>query len=123
MFVSEITALYQREPKLRDMIPAVMRGYLRPPTQPEECIFSQTTTCLAADLKRAITACQYGGDPDCTQCGCMATVGFEALGQYKMAGVIPLKSIFRGSLAVGRAIGSARGAMSDGSTPQTVARG
>ncbi len=123
MFVSEITALYQREPKLRDMIPAVVRGYLRPPSAPEECIFSQTTACLSADLKRAITPCQYGGDPDCTQCGCMASVGFEALGQYKMAGVIPLKSIFRGSLAVGRAIGSARGAMSDGSTPQTVARG
>ncbi len=49
-----------------------------PPQNPDECIFAKTTACLSADLKRAITPCQYGGDPDCTQCGCMASVGLGA---------------------------------------------
>lgn len=104
MFVREITSLHAREPKLHDMIPSVVRGYLSPPQNPEMCIFSKTTACLSADLQKPITPCQYGGNPDCTQCGCMASVGLEALGAYKLGGVIPLRSIFTGSLAVGRAV-------------------
>ena len=50
---------------------------------PDECIFAKTTACLSADLKRTITPCQYGGDPDCTQCGCMASVG---LGRWATTG-------------------------------------
>ncbi len=107
--VEELTELYKREPKLHDMIPSVLRGYLRPPQNPDECIFSKTTACLSADLKRAITPCQYGGDPDCTQCGCMASVGLEALGAYKLGGVLPLKTIFRGSLKVGDVMRGLRG--------------
>jgi hypothetical protein len=58
---------------------------------------------LSADLKKTITPCQYGGDPDCQNCGCMASVGLDAVGRYKLGGVLPLKHIFAGSLAVGRA--------------------
>ena len=83
------------------MIPPVVRGYLHPPQNPDECIFSKTTACLSADLKKPITPCQYGGDPDCTQCGCMASVGLQAVGEYRLGGVIPLNAILKGSLAVG----------------------
>ena len=81
-----------------------MRGYLHPPPNPDDCIFAKTTACLSADLKQPITPCQYGGDPDCTQCGCMASVGLQALGDYRLGGVIPLKSIFTGSLAIGAGV-------------------
>jgi sulfatase maturation enzyme AslB (radical SAM superfamily) len=104
LLVSEITSLHGREPKLRDMIPSVVRGYLHPPQNPDLCIFSKATACLSADLKKPITPCQFGGDPDCTQCGCMASVGIEALGQYKVGGILPLKSVFAGSLAIGRTV-------------------
>ena len=103
LLVGEITSLYATEPKLHDMIPSVVRGYLHPPQSPDECIFAKTTACLSADLKKPITPCQYGGDPDCSQCGCMASVGLAALADYKLAGVLPLRAIFNGSLAVGRA--------------------
>jgi len=99
--VAEIQALYARHPKLADMRPNVVSGYLSPPQNPAECIFAQTTACLSSDLKKAITPCQFGGDPDCTQCGCMASVGLDALGRYKLGGVMPLKSIFAGSIRVG----------------------
>ena len=109
LLVEEITSLLDSEPKLQDLNPAVVRGYLHPPQTPEECIFSKTTACLSADLKRQITPCQFGGVPDCTQCGCLASVGFEAIGQHKLAGVIPLKSIFRASLGIGAAVQRVRG--------------
>ena len=107
--VAEITGLYAKEPKLHDMIPSVVRGYLHPPQNPEECMFSKTTDCLSSDLKRVVTPCQYGGDPDCTQCGCMASVGLGALGDYKLAGVMPLRKIFDVSLAVGKGMKKIRG--------------
>jgi len=107
--VSEITELYAKYPKLHDMIPSVVRGYLRPPQNPDECIFAKTTACLSADLDKPITPCQYGGDPDCTQCGCMASVGLEALGAYRLGGVMPLKTIFNASLRVGAGMRRLRG--------------
>jgi sulfatase maturation enzyme AslB (radical SAM superfamily) len=99
--VEEITALHVREPKLRDMHPKLVAGYLKPPQTPDECIFAKTTGCVSSDLKRQITPCQYGGDPDCTQCGCMASVGLEAIGRHKLAGAVPLKVIFHTSTKVG----------------------
>ena len=60
---------------------------------------------MSADLKQPITPCQYGGDPDCTQCGCMASVGLAALGDYRLGGLMPVSAIFRASLAVGNGIG------------------
>jgi sulfatase maturation enzyme AslB (radical SAM superfamily) len=104
LFVDEITTLHATEPKLHDMIPSVVRGYLNPPPNPAACIFSQTTECLSADLSQRITPCQYGGNPDCSQCGCMASVGLQALGDHRLGGVVPLSSIFKGSLAVGRRV-------------------
>jgi sulfatase maturation enzyme AslB (radical SAM superfamily) len=107
--VEEITALYAREPKLHDMIPDVVRGYLRPPQNPDECIFARTTACISSDLKKTIVPCQYGGNPDCTQCGCMASVGLGALGDYKLGGVMPLRTIFNASLKVGATMRAVRG--------------
>jgi MoaA/NifB/PqqE/SkfB family radical SAM enzyme len=108
--VEEISALHALHPKLYDMRPSVVHGYLHPPQTPDECIFARTTACLSADLKKVITPCQYGGDPDCTQCGCMASVGLDALGRYKLGGVVPLKAIFNTSIRVGDGIRRLRGA-------------
>ena len=105
LLVAEISALHAIEPKLSDMRPSVVRGYLNPPPNPDACIFSKTTACLSADLKRAITPCQFGGNPDCSQCGCMASVGLQALGDYRLGGLIPLSAIFKASIAVGNGVG------------------
>jgi len=117
--VAEIHALYAREPKLEDMRPSVVNGYMHPPQNPDECIFARTTACLSSDLKRAITPCQYGGDPDCTQCGCIASMGLDALGKFKIGGVVPVGAIFKGSLAVGGVMRGLRGAR-DGSASKGV---
>jgi MoaA/NifB/PqqE/SkfB family radical SAM enzyme len=115
--VKEIVELHAREPKLHDLIPSVMKGYLRPPQTPDECTFAKTTECLSSDLKRRITPCQYGGDPDCTQCGCMASVGLAALGEYRLGGVVPLRHIFTASFAIGNGFRSMRGEGNGNGTP------
>jgi MoaA/NifB/PqqE/SkfB family radical SAM enzyme len=121
--VEEILSLYAREPKLEDMRPSVVRGYLRPPQNPDECIFAKTTACVSSDLTRPITPCQYGGDPDCTQCGCMASVGLQAIGEYRLAGVIPVGRIFDASLRIGAGVRALRGngAPPNGTTGQGTA--
>ena len=104
LLVNEIVALYAQEPKLRDMRPSIVRGYLNPPQSPEECIFSKTTDCLSADLHKEITPCQFGGDPDCTQCGCLASVALDMVGRHRLGRVIPVRSILGGSLSIGRRV-------------------
>jgi MoaA/NifB/PqqE/SkfB family radical SAM enzyme len=107
--VTEMTSLFDRQPKLHDMIPSVVKGYLQPPSNPDECIFAKTTACVSSDLQRTITPCQYGGDPDCTQCGCMASVGLAAVGDYRLGGMLPLRTIFNASLSVGHRVRALRG--------------
>jgi MoaA/NifB/PqqE/SkfB family radical SAM enzyme len=107
--VAEIAELHEREPKLSHMKPEILDGYLAPPAKPDECIFAQTTACVSSDLKRPITPCQFGGDPDCTQCGCMASAGLEALGRYKLPGGVRPSALFWMSRRVGARVARLRG--------------
>src|SRR5262249_10805039 len=65
---------------------AVIRAYRKPPANPAECIFTTTTRTITADLKTRITPCQFGGNPDCSQCGCIASGGLAAVGRYRFTG-------------------------------------
>ena len=108
--VAEIAALRDRLPKLRDMRKGVLEGYITPPTDPESCIFAQTTACISSDLQKRITPCQFGGDPDCSQCGCIASAGLDAIGRYKLPGIgVRAGSLFWMSLKVGDGMRKLRG--------------
>jgi MoaA/NifB/PqqE/SkfB family radical SAM enzyme len=108
--VGEISGLWARNPKLRDMRPSVVQGYLTPPDDPSACIFAQTTACFSADLEKRITPCQFGGNPDCQQCGCMASAGLEAVGRYKVpGGLVSAGQVYWASLKVGRGMRKLRG--------------
>jgi hypothetical protein len=80
----------------------VVKGYRQPPQTPEECIFSRTTLNITADLKGRISPCQFGGDPDCSQCGCMASAALTAVGDIRLFGFVPVKSIFFASDRIGK---------------------
>jgi hypothetical protein len=81
--VEELLRLRQLFPKL-DMPQGLIQEFLHPPESPEACIFAQTTHTISADLKSKITPCQFGGNPDCSQCGCVASMGLAAVGNYKL---------------------------------------
>jgi organic radical activating enzyme len=101
--LTELVRLRPQFPKL-ELPDSVIRGYRKPPQTPAECIFSRTTLNITADLKSKITPCQFGGDPDCSQCGCIASAGLKAVGDYRLFKVLPLKTIFFASDRIGRTI-------------------
>ncbi|MBM3819560.1 MAG: radical SAM protein [Acidimicrobiia bacterium] len=101
--IAEIRRLTPTFSKLQ-MPDPVLGALARPPQTPEECVFAQTTECFSSDLERRITPCQFGGNPDCSNCGCLASAGLEAVGRHKLKGTIELGQIFQASLRVGRAV-------------------
>jgi MoaA/NifB/PqqE/SkfB family radical SAM enzyme len=101
--LAHLSALKETYPKLT-MPRLVAEGYLNPPRSPSECIFARTTLSLTADLKSRVEPCQFGGTPDCAQCGCFASAGLKAVGDYRLMGLVPLHSIYNASDAVGRKV-------------------
>lgn len=106
--VGDMLSLCKQFPKL-DMHPKLIAEYLTPPKSPETCVFSQTTKTISADLTTLIQPCQFGGDPDCASCGCIASAGLKAIADHKIGGLVPIDAIFRASIAIGRLVsGEAR---------------
>ncbi|MGC1359699.1 MAG: radical SAM protein [Silvibacterium sp.] len=91
-----------------DMSERVLREFRNPPSSPDECIFAQTTRVISADLKTRVTPCQFGGKPDCSQCGCMASMGLAAVGHLQIGGGITLGKLFNASERIGYGIGKLR---------------
>ena len=98
--VADLMALRLRYPKLQ-MPKGLIEAYARPPQSPDECVFARTTMSVSADLTTRITPCQFGGVPDCANCGCVASAGLAALGRYRILGFVPVGSIFDRSLKLG----------------------
>ncbi len=98
--VNDLLALRLRYPKLA-LPKGLIEAYAQPPDSPDECIFARTTTTVSADLETRITPCQFGGTPDCANCGCMASAGLAAVGRHQLFGFIPVGAIFSGSVKVG----------------------
>ena len=98
--VEDMLALRLRYPKLA-LPKGLLEVYAEPPSSPDECVFARSTLTLSADLTTKITPCQYGGAPDCSQCGCIASAGLAAVARHQLFGFIPVGAIFNGSLKVG----------------------
>ena len=109
--VADLLALRLRYPKLA-LPKGLIEAYATPPSSPDECVFARTTTTISADLTTRITPCQFGGAPDCGNCGCMASAGLAAVARHHLFGVIPLAPIFTGSMRLGEQIRKRRPAAS-----------
>lgn len=101
--IAELLRLRPLYPIL-DMHESCIREFQNPPKSPQECIFARTTHTVSADLKTAITPCQFGGEPDCSQCGCIASMGLAAVGHHKVVGNVTAGSIFMVSDRIGTGI-------------------
>jgi MoaA/NifB/PqqE/SkfB family radical SAM enzyme len=99
--IAELRQLRIKYPIL-DMPEAVIREMASPPRNPGECIFARTTEIISADLRTRITPCQFGGDPDCEQCGCIASMGLAAVGHHKVLGALTAGQIFLASDRFGK---------------------
>lgn len=97
---AQLPALSRRFPKL--MLPDGMaRAFADPPQNPGECLFSKLSVNYTADLKTNVEPCVFGGDPDCTQCGCSISAGLHWIGGLSVAGPLKVRHLVRTSVAAG----------------------
>jgi MoaA/NifB/PqqE/SkfB family radical SAM enzyme len=109
--IADLRQLRLKYPTL-DMPEAVIREMESPPRSPDECIFARTTKTISADLRTKITPCQFGGDPDCEQCGCIASMGLAAVGHHRVLGPLTAGHLFMVSDRLGKGCRSFREALS-----------
>ena len=101
--IQTLLRLREDYPKL-DMRPGLIKELATPPASPEECIFARTTHTISADLTTRVTPCQFGGKPDCAQCGCIASMGLAAVGNHRVVGTVRAGTLFDISYKVGNKV-------------------
>jgi MoaA/NifB/PqqE/SkfB family radical SAM enzyme len=96
----ELPGMSRRFPKL--MLPGAMaQAFVDPPKSPAECLFSKMSVNYTADLKTNVEPCVFGGDPDCSQCGCSISAGLHWIGGISVAGPLKIRHLVRASVATG----------------------
>lgn len=101
--IQELLRLQAAYPLL-DMQRSMIEEFRRPPASPRDCIFARTTLTVSADLKTRITPCQFGGTPDCSQCGCIASMGLAAVGHHRLIPGVTAGQLFTLSELIGKAV-------------------
>jgi len=117
----ELPALSTKYPKLL-MPEGVAKTFLAPPANPDECLFAKMSANYSADFKSRVEPCVFGGNPDCSQCGCAISSGLHWIRSVKVVGPLKVKHFVGGSIGVGLAVnklksGSLRPARWTGSKP------
>jgi MoaA/NifB/PqqE/SkfB family radical SAM enzyme len=108
MAARELPLLRERYPKLL-MPPSVARALLSPPADPSQCLFAKMSTNYTADLQTRVEPCIFGGQPDCSQCGCAVTAGVEHVRSFQLMGPVKAGHLVRASVAIGLAMNRLRG--------------
>jgi organic radical activating enzyme len=97
-------------PRLRGLYPKLLtaQGYaqalLHPPASPKDCTFSRLSKNYSADLKTHVEPCVFGGDPDCSQCGCSASAASHWISEKRLAGPLRVRHLAHGSMRIGSAM-------------------
>jgi MoaA/NifB/PqqE/SkfB family radical SAM enzyme len=73
-----------------------------PPRAPSACTFSKLSVNYSADLKTRVEPCFFGGEPDCSQCGCAVSTGLHWLQQRPLTLGLTVGHLLNASVAVGR---------------------
>jgi hypothetical protein len=105
----------QELPRLRRVYPkllvsdGMMRAFVTPPSSPDDCLFSKMSTNYSADLQTRVEPCVFGGNPDCSQCGCSISSALHWIRGVQIAGPLQVGHLVRSTLRVGSAVRSLRG--------------
>ena len=100
--------LLRELPALKAKYPALifpdgaMRAFAAPPSSPDECTFARISSNVSADLTTAIEPCFFGGNPDCSECGCAVSAGLHWLRGYPVGAGLKAGHLIDLALAVGR---------------------
>jgi MoaA/NifB/PqqE/SkfB family radical SAM enzyme len=105
--VADLLAIRAKYPKLRTP-QGLLDSFTLPPHSPDDCIFAKTTACVSANFEKPITPCQFGGNPDCANCGCIASAALAAIGRHELPGGIRVSRIFDASFEIGNRVRAVR---------------
>jgi len=86
----------------------IAEGILQPPRDPAECFFAKLSVNYSADFRTQVEPCVFGGQPDCSQCGCAISTALHGMRNVKLAGPLTIGHMIRGSIAVGSAVNRLR---------------
>lgn len=117
LVIAELHELRIKYPKL-EMPKSLIGELVSPPDSPADCIFARTTTVISADLTTRIVPCQFGGAPDCTQCGCIASMALAAVGHHRVVGPITAGHLFQVSERIGKVWGKLRAGSRERTAPK-----
>jgi len=104
----ELRRLAQSYSKLL-MTKSMVQTLLRPPKNPQRCLFAKMSTNYTADLRTRVEPCIFGGAPDCTQCGCAVTTGTGHIKEFKLFGPLRAGHLVSASVAIGSTMNRIRG--------------
>ena len=77
-------------------------AFLHPPASPSACTFARMSVNYTADLNSRVEPCIFGGEPDCSQCGCAISVALHGIQAVKIKRSATVGHLIRGSMAIGR---------------------
>jgi MoaA/NifB/PqqE/SkfB family radical SAM enzyme len=104
---NELSRLQGKYAKL--LLPEGMaRAFVRPPKNPQSCLFAKMSVNYSADLETHVEPCVFGGNPDCSQCGCSISSALHWIKDMKIAGPLRIGSLVNASLSVGSAVNRVR---------------
>jgi organic radical activating enzyme len=84
------------------------KAFLRPPSNPEDCLFAKMSANYSADLQSRVEPCVFGGSPDCSQCGCAISTGLHWVRTVKVAGPAKVNHFIGASIRLGRFVNRLR---------------
>ena len=84
------------------------KAFLYPPKNPGDCVFAKMSANYSADFETRVEPCVFGGDPDCSQCGCAISTGLHWVRDVKVAGPVKVDHFIAGSIKVGLAMNRLR---------------
>lgn len=99
--------LFRELPDLKEKYPTLIlphgatEAFAKPPASPHDCTFSRVSVNYSADLKTRVQPCFFGGDPDCSQCGCAVSAGLHWLRERPIALGLRARHLIDASLAIG----------------------
>jgi organic radical activating enzyme len=107
VLVRELPDLHRKYPKFL-MNEGLAQTYNAPPRNPNECIFSRMSVNYTADMKTRVEPCIFGGNPDCSQCGCAISVALHWIGHRQILGPVTVGHLVRGSVGIGALVAHLR---------------
>jgi MoaA/NifB/PqqE/SkfB family radical SAM enzyme len=112
-------------PELRKKFPKILmtegyaQAFLEPPKNPSECTFARMSVNYSADLKSRVEPCIFGGEPDCSTCGCAVSAGLHWAGNLKIIGPLSVGHLVKSSVVIGTTVNRMRTRSGDGHTRWT----